>query len=214
MIPFRKTSNDLYFNSGAESAPFNNFWFSYSIMWMDIFTYALYYLHIREKSLAANYFEQSLQIIYIIPVQYATRVAPFCYRNTISTNNTGTIQYHKVQDASTQRLKLPGISEQSFRETTRLLINWWFWGIYRVKKYLTHETSYVPDDVPLRSLFLWKNRNGANSAPFRSKINAWCQYGTICRKLVIKLRTYWFILQRVLHDVLCQQGYKCGLFTS
>ena len=50
---------------------------------------------------------QSLQIIYIIPVRYATKL-------TTSTSDTGTIQYHKVQDASAQKLELPGISEQSF----------------------------------------------------------------------------------------------------
>ena len=45
---------------------------------------------------------QSLKIIYIIPVRYATKVTPFCYRNAKSTSDAGTIQYHKVQDASAQ----------------------------------------------------------------------------------------------------------------
>ena len=126
----------------------------------------------------------SLQIIYIIPVRYATKVTSFRYRNATSTCDTGTIHYHKLQDASAHRLELPGIYEQSFWETTCLLINCWFFIIYRVKYFLTHEISYVPDDLPLGSLFLWKFINGANLEPFTSKINAWCRYSTICRKRV------------------------------
>ena len=37
MVPFRKTTNDRYFNSGAESAPFHNFWFHHSITWTVMF---------------------------------------------------------------------------------------------------------------------------------------------------------------------------------
>ena len=55
---------------------------------------------------------QLLQIIYIIPVQYATKVTPFRYQNATPPSKTVTIQYQKVQDVSAQRLELPGISEQ------------------------------------------------------------------------------------------------------
>ena len=37
MAPFRKTTNDRYFNLGAESAPFHRFWFHHSITWTDMY---------------------------------------------------------------------------------------------------------------------------------------------------------------------------------
>ena len=41
MVPFRKTTNDRYFNSGSKSAPFHHFWFHHSITWTDMYIFVI-----------------------------------------------------------------------------------------------------------------------------------------------------------------------------
>ena len=41
MVPFRKKTDARYFNSGAKSAPFHNFWFHHSITWTDMYIFVI-----------------------------------------------------------------------------------------------------------------------------------------------------------------------------
>ena len=41
MVPFRKTTNDRYFNSGAELAPFLNLWFHHRILWTHMYIWVI-----------------------------------------------------------------------------------------------------------------------------------------------------------------------------